>query len=51
MTDPFGFDKALKAFQSGQAISGKEGVLAPLLKKLTEGALEAELESRIADDV
>ena len=51
MTDPSDVDKALKAIQSGQAISGKEGVLAPLLKQLTEAALEAELESRIADDV
>lgn len=51
MTEPFDFDKALKAIQSGQAISGKDGVLAPLLKQLTEAALEAELESHIADDV
>ena len=45
------FDKALKAVQSGQAITGKGGVLGPLLKQLTEAALEAELESHIADDV
>jgi putative transposase len=51
MKEPFDFDKALKAIQSGQAISGKDGVLAPLLKQLTEAALEAELESHIADDV
>jgi len=47
MTEPFDFDKALETIQSGQAISGKDGVLAPLLKQLTE----AELESHIADDV
>jgi putative transposase len=51
MTEPFDFDKALKAVQSGQAITGKDGVLGPLLKQLTEAALEAELESHIADDV
>lgn len=51
MTEPFDFNKALKAIQSGQAISGKEGVLAPLVKQLTEAALEAELESHLADDV
>ena len=51
MTEPFDFNNALKAIQSGQAISGKDGVLAPLLKQLTEAALEAELESHIADDV
>ncbi|RLA49708.1 MAG: hypothetical protein DRR42_15145 [Gammaproteobacteria bacterium] len=50
MTEPINFDKALKAIQSGQAISGKDGVMAPLLKQLTEAVLEAELESHIADD-
>ncbi len=51
MTDTFDFSDALKAVQSGQAISGKDGVLAPLIKQLTEAALEAELESHLADDV
>ena len=51
MTEKFDFNKALKAIQSGQAISGKGGVLAPLLKQLTEAALEAELDSHLADDV
>ncbi len=51
MTEPFDFDKALKAIQSRQAISGKNGVLTPLLRQLTEATLEAELESHIADDV
>jgi transposase-like protein len=51
MTDKFDFNEALKAIQSGQAISGKDGVLAPLIKQLSEAALEAELESHIADDV
>ena len=51
MTDSFDFDKALKALQSGQPITGKDGVLAPLVKQLTEAALEAELDSHLADDV
>jgi transposase-like protein len=51
MTERFDFNEALKAVQSGQAISGKDGVLAPLLKQLTEAALEAELDSHLADDV
>jgi len=51
MTEKFDFNEALKAIQSGQAISGKDGVLAPLIKQLTEAALEAELESHLADDV
>ena len=51
MTNKFDFNEALKAIQSGQAISGKDGVLAPLLKQLTEAALEAELESHLADEI
>ena len=51
MSEEFDFDKALKALQSGKAITGKDGVLAPLIKQLTEAALEAELDSHLADDV
>ena len=51
MSDEFDFDKALKALQSGKAITGKDGVLTPLIKKLTEAALEGELESHLAEDV
>ena len=51
MSEKFDFDQALKALQSGQAITGKDGVLAPLIKQLTEAALEAEMDSHIADDV
>ncbi|MCU5783480.1 ISsod5, transposase [Alcanivorax balearicus MACL04] len=51
MNDKFDFDNALKALQSGKAITGKDGVLTPLIKQLTEAALEAELDSHLADDV
>tara|TARA_R110002073_G_scaffold14846_1_gene59788 strand:+ start:56 stop:1258 length:1203 start_codon:yes stop_codon:yes gene_type:complete len=51
MSKEFDFDKALKALQSGKAITGKDGVLTPLIKQLTEAALEAELDSHLADDV
>jgi transposase-like protein len=51
MTKKFDFEAALKAIQSGQSISGKDGVLAPLVKQLTEAALEAELDSHLAEDV
>ena len=51
MTNKFDFNEALKAIQSGKSIEGKDGVLAPLIKQLTEAALEGELESHIADDV
>ena len=51
MSKEFDFDKALKALQSGKAITGKDGVLTPLIKQLTEAALEAELDSHLADEV
>ncbi|WP_438394360.1 transposase, partial [Escherichia coli] len=51
MSQPFDFDKALKALQSGQALTGKDGILTPLIKQLTEAALSAELESHQAQDV
>jgi len=51
MSEKFDFEAALKAIQSGQAITGKDGVLAPLVKQLTEAALEGELESHLAEDV
>ncbi len=31
MSQPFDFDKALKALQSGQALTGKDGILTPLM--------------------
>ncbi len=33
MSQPFDFDKALKAPQSGQALTGKDGILTPLIKQ------------------
>lgn len=51
MSKEFDFDKALKALQSGKAITGRDGVLTPLIKQLTEAALEAELDSHLADEV
>lgn len=35
MNEKFDFEAALKAIQSGQAITGKDGVLVPLVKQLT----------------
>lgn len=51
MSQPFDFDKALKALQSGQVLTGKDGILTPLIKQLTEAALSAELDSHLAQDV
>lgn len=50
MTEKFDFNEALKAIQSGQAITGSGGVLAPLVKQLTEAALEAELDNHLAEE-
>ncbi|WP_050916400.1 hypothetical protein [Yersinia enterocolitica] len=41
MSQPFDFDSALKALQSGQSLTGKDGILMPLIKQLTEVALTA----------
>lgn len=46
----FDFNSALKAIQSGQPITGSNGVLAPLVKQLTEAALSAELDTYLADN-
>lgn len=51
MTQPFDFDNALKALHEGQALTGKDGILTPLIKQLTEAALTAELDSHLANDV
>jgi len=47
----FDFDEILKEFRNGKKLTGKGGLLAPLIKQLTEAALEAEIESHIANDV
>lgn len=47
----FDFQKALEAIQSGQPLMGKEGVLTPLIKNLTEAALEGELDSHLAQEI
>jgi len=47
----FDFNKAVKELLAGKKIGGKDGVLAPLIKELVEAALEAEIESHIANEV
>jgi putative transposase len=49
--EKFNFDKAVKEILAGKKIGGKDGVLAPLIKELVEAALEAEIESHIANEV
>jgi transposase-like protein len=50
-TNTFDFNEAVQQLLSGKKISGKDGVLAPLVKQLVEAALEAEVESHITQDV
>ncbi|SHO53930.1 IS256 family transposase, partial [Desulfopila aestuarii] len=47
----FDFNRALKDLQEGKALMGKEGILTPLIKQLTEAALEAELDSHLKQDI
>jgi len=47
----FNFAEVLKEFRSGKKLTGKGGLLSPLIKQLTEAALEAEVESHIANEV
>ena len=44
----FDFDKTLKAFMEGRPLTGENGPLKPLIKRLTEAALEAELDAHLA---
>lgn len=43
----FDMDAALKALREGKDLTGKDGVLTPLIKQLTEAAMQAELESHL----
>ena len=45
MYQQFNLDEALELVKQGARIDGKDGVLAPLIKQLTEAALGAETES------
>lgn len=51
MEQGFNFDNALEQLKAGASIDGKDGVLAPLIKQLTEAALKAELESHLSNEI
>ena len=51
MTEKFDFEKALEALKAGQPITGKDSVLSPLIKQLTEAALEAEIDTHLAQEI
>ena len=50
MSEQFDFNKALAALQDGQDLTGKDGILTPLIKQLTEAALKAEAEAHLEAD-
>ena len=51
MTKPsFDIEAALQALRDGKDLTGKDGILTPLIKQLTEAAMQAELEQHLAQD-
>jgi len=46
----FDMDVALKALREGKDLTGRDGILTPLIKQLTEAAMQAELESHLDQD-
>lgn len=47
----FNFEQALNDLRAGKDLNGKNGILTPLIKQLTEAALKAELEDHLASEV
>lgn len=43
----FDMDAALQALREGKDLNGKDGILTPLIKQLTEAAMQAELEAHL----
>lgn len=48
MSESFNIEHALQKLQSGQNLTGKDGILMPLIKQLTEAAIKGELEHHLA---
>ena len=44
----FDMEAAIQALREGKDLSGKDGVLTPLIKQLTEAAMKAELDAHLA---
>ena len=44
----FDMEAAIQALREGKGLSGKDGVLTPLIKQLTEAAMKAELDAHLA---
>ena len=51
MTTPtFDMNAALQALREGKDLTGKDGILTPLIKQLTEAAMQAELDEYLVHD-
>ena len=50
MKPAFDIEKAIADLREGKDLTGKEGVLTPLIKQLTEAALESELSHHLLKD-
>jgi transposase-like protein len=52
MKDKINFDmeSAIQALREGKDLSGKDGIFTPLIKQLTEAAMQAELEEHLATE-
>ena len=50
MSESFNFEEALNDLKAGKDLTGKDGVLMPLIKQLSEAAINAELEHHIATE-
>lgn len=48
-TPTFDLEAAIKGLREGKDLTGKDGVLTPLIKQLTETALQAELDNHLAE--
>ena len=46
----FDMEAAIAALRDGQDLTGKDGVLTPLIKQLTEAAMQAELDSHLEQE-
>ncbi len=40
MSEPFDFNKTLAALQNGQDLTGKDGILTPLIKQLAGDCMQ-----------
>ena len=46
----FDMDAAIKSLREGKDLGGQDGILTPLIKQLTEAAMQAELDEHLASD-